>query len=89
MKKINSTNIFCACYMLCNTLSYRLVLPKQIIIHKNPCRESSNSSPTPMDGSLTSILVYIVDENRKFDAAMTKILPSLYKVSPNFPVRVS
>ncbi|KAM0724737.1 Tyrosine-protein phosphatase non-receptor type 7 [Formica fusca] len=66
----------------------KLVLPKQIIIHKNPCRESSNSSPTPMDGSLTSILVYIVDEDRKFDAAMTKILPSLYKVSPNFPVRI-
>ncbi|XP_070168254.1 uncharacterized protein [Polyergus mexicanus] len=66
----------------------KLVLPKQIIIHKNPCREPANSSPTPMDGSLTSILVYVVDEDRKFDAAMTKILPSLYKVSPNFPVRI-
>ncbi|KAL6420535.1 hypothetical protein ACFW04_012016 [Cataglyphis niger] len=66
----------------------KFVLPKQIIIYKNPCHEPANSSPTPTDGSLTSILVYVVDEDGKFDAAMTKILPSLYKVSPNFPVRI-
>ncbi|XP_072757368.1 uncharacterized protein [Anoplolepis gracilipes] len=65
------------------------VLPKQIMIHQNPCPEPANSSLTSMDGSLTSILVYVVDEDNKFDAAMTKILPSLYKVShPNFPVRI-
>ncbi|XP_012227882.1 receptor-type tyrosine-protein phosphatase zeta isoform X2 [Linepithema humile] len=64
------------------------VLPKQIVVHQNPCLESSNSSPTPTDTSLTTILVYVVDGDGKFDAAMTKILPSLHKVSPNFPVRI-
>ncbi|KYQ50746.1 Receptor-type tyrosine-protein phosphatase zeta [Trachymyrmex zeteki] len=63
------------------------VQPKQIMIHQNPCQEQ-NVSPTPIDGSLISILIYVIDEDGKFDAAMTKILPSLYKVSPNFPVRV-
>ncbi|EZA48564.1 hypothetical protein DMN91_000474 [Ooceraea biroi] len=66
----------------------KLVLPNQIIIHQNPCLESANSSPTPMEVPLTSILVYVVDEDGKFDVVMTKILPSLYKVSPNFPVRI-
>lgn len=63
------------------------VLAKQIIIHQNPCSELANSSVIPMESSLTSILVYVVDENGKFDAAMTKILPSLYKVS-TFPMRI-
>ncbi|KAL6263148.1 hypothetical protein P5V15_005948 [Pogonomyrmex californicus] len=63
------------------------ILPSQIMIHQNPCGEL-NSSPTPAEVPLTSILVYVVDENGRFDAAMTKILPSLYKVSPNFPVRI-
>ncbi|CAL1686361.1 unnamed protein product [Lasius platythorax] len=66
----------------------KLVLPKQIIIHQNPCPEPANSSLTSMDGSLTSILVYVIDEDGKFDIAMTKILPSLYKVSANLPVRI-
>lgn len=64
-------------------------MPKQIVVHQNPCVEPPGSSPTPMDISLTSILIYVVDEDGKFDAAMTKILPNLYKVSHNFPVRVS
>ncbi|XP_020283740.1 mucin-3A isoform X2 [Pseudomyrmex gracilis] len=72
----------------CATLFRRLVLPEQIVIHQNPCLETTNSSPTPIDVSLTSILVYVVNEDRKFDVTMTKILPSLYKVSPNFPVRI-
>ncbi|XP_011866043.1 PREDICTED: mucin-16 isoform X2 [Vollenhovia emeryi] len=62
------------------------VQPKQIIVHQNPCEQ--NSSPTPTEVSLISILIYVVDEDGKFDAAMTKILPSLYKVSPNFPMRI-
>lgn len=66
----------------------RPVQSKQIIIYQNPCLEQ-NSSPTPTEISLISILVYVVDEDDKFDAGMTKILPSLYKGSPNFPVRVS
>lgn len=66
-----------------------MVSPKQIIIHQNPCFESINSSPPPTEVPLTSILVYVVDEYGKFDVVMTKILPSLYKMSPNFPVRVS
>ncbi|KYN07007.1 Receptor-type tyrosine-protein phosphatase C [Cyphomyrmex costatus] len=64
------------------------VQPQQIMIHQNPCQEQ-NALPTPTDVSLISILIYVIDENGKFDAAMTKILPSLYKVSPNFPVRVN
>ncbi|XP_071575111.1 uncharacterized protein [Temnothorax nylanderi] len=63
------------------------VQSRQIIIRQNPCREQ-NSSPTPTEVSLIPILIYVVDEDNKFDAAMTKILPSLYKVSLNFPVRV-
>lgn len=63
------------------------VQPKQIVIHQNPCREQ-NLSPTSTEVSLIPILVYVIDEDGKFDPAMTKILPSLYKVSPNFPVRI-
>ncbi|XP_029163765.1 uncharacterized protein LOC114935197 isoform X2 [Nylanderia fulva] len=76
---------------LANVLSKGMdkhVLPKQIIVHQNPCSELANSSLTTMDSSLTSLLVYVVDEDNKFDTAMTKILPSLYKVSANFPVRI-
>lgn len=83
----SSTNIFSICY-ICNISFCRPVLAKQIIIHQNPCSELANSSVIPIESSLTSILVYVVDENGKFDATMTKILPSLYKVSP-FPMRVS
>ncbi|KYN36442.1 Receptor-type tyrosine-protein phosphatase zeta [Trachymyrmex septentrionalis] len=63
------------------------VQPKQIVIHQNPCQEQ-NVSPTSIDVSLITLMIYVIDEDGKFDAAMTKILPSLYKVSPNFPVRV-
>ncbi|KYN16433.1 PREDICTED: mucin-4 [Trachymyrmex cornetzi] len=63
------------------------VQPKQIVIHQNPCQEQ-NVSPTPIDVSLITLMIYVIDEDGKFDAAMTKILPSLYKVSPNFPVRI-
>lgn len=73
---------------MCNTSFRRPVLAKQIIIHQNPCSELANSSLVPIESSLTSILIYVVDENDKFDAAMTKILPSLYKLS-TFPMRVS
>ncbi|EFN80217.1 uncharacterized protein LOC105187055 isoform X2 [Harpegnathos saltator] len=66
----------------------KLVSAKQIVIHQNPCQEPASSSPTPTDVPLTSILVYVVDEDGKFDDAMTKILPNLYKVSHNFPVRI-
>ncbi|XP_018346669.1 PREDICTED: uncharacterized protein LOC108751130 [Trachymyrmex septentrionalis] len=63
------------------------VQPKQIVIHQNPCQEQ-NVSPTSIDVSLITLMIYVIDEDGKFDAAMTKILPSLYKVSPNFPVRI-
>lgn len=63
------------------------VQPQQIIIHQNPCSDQT-LSPTPAEISLTTILVYVVDEDGKFDAAMTKSLPSLYKGSPSFPLKV-
>ncbi|KYM80929.1 Receptor-type tyrosine-protein phosphatase zeta [Atta colombica] len=63
------------------------VQPKQIVIHQNPCQEQ-NMSPTSIDVSLITLMIYVINEDGKFDAAMTKILPSLYKVSPNFPVRI-
>ncbi|XP_011066902.1 PREDICTED: uncharacterized protein LOC105153634 [Acromyrmex echinatior] len=62
------------------------VQPKQIVIHQNPCQEQ-NVSPTSTDVSLITLVIYVIDEDGKFDAAMTKIL-SYYKVSPNFPVRI-
>ncbi|XP_076240330.1 uncharacterized protein LOC143182896 [Calliopsis andreniformis] len=57
------------------------VSDKQIILHQDPCRESSSSTPTPSDMPLTSILVYVVDENGKFDSSMTNSLPTMYKES--------
>lgn len=74
----------------CDTWFYRLVFCKQIVIHKNPCYEPASSSPTSTDVPLTSILVYVIDEDGKFNAAMTKNMPSLYKVTNTlFPVKVS
>ncbi|KAG7188946.1 hypothetical protein KM043_008546 [Ampulex compressa] len=65
------------------------VSANQIRFHQNPCLEPSSPAPTPTDTSLTSILVYVVDEEGKFDGAMTNILPNLYNASPiNFPVTI-
>ncbi|XP_014474322.1 PREDICTED: putative GPI-anchored protein PB15E9.01c isoform X2 [Dinoponera quadriceps] len=64
----------------------KLVSWKQIFIHQNPCLEPPSSTPTSMD--VASILVYVVDEDGKFDAAMTKFLPNLEKVLHDFPVRI-
>ncbi|CAD1475075.1 unnamed protein product, partial [Heterotrigona itama] len=65
------------------------VSDEQIIFHQNPCPEPT--SPTPSsDMPLTSILIYVVDENGKFDSDMTKSLPSLYEKSQEhikFPIK--
>ncbi|KAK1122042.1 hypothetical protein K0M31_009887 [Melipona bicolor] len=65
------------------------VSDEQIIFHQNPCQELT--SPTPSsDMPLTSICIYVVDENGKFDSDMTKSLPSLYEKSQEhikFPVK--
>ncbi|XP_032675621.1 uncharacterized protein LOC116846193 isoform X2 [Odontomachus brunneus] len=67
----------------------KLVFCKQIVIHKNPCYEPTSSLPTSTDIPLTSILVYVIDEDGKFNAAMTKNMPSLYKVTNTlFPVKI-
>lgn len=66
------------------------VSDEQIIFHQNPCQELT--SPTPSsDMLLTSICIYVVDENGKFDSDMTKSLPSLYEKSQEhikFPVKI-
>ncbi|XP_076678842.1 uncharacterized protein LOC143374540 isoform X2 [Andrena cerasifolii] len=67
----------------------RSVSDKQIIFHQDPCRESPSPTPTPSGMPLTSILVYVVDENSRFDSSMTNSLPNLYKESQDrvkFPV---
>lgn len=69
----------------------RSVSDEQIILHENPCQESSDSTPSSST-DMTSILVYVVDEKGKFDTNMTKILPSLYEESRDritFPIKVS
>lgn len=67
----------------------KAVYAKQIMFHQNPCREPTGPAPTSTDVSLTSILVYVVDENGKFDSTMTNILPSLYGSVPvQFPVTI-
>ncbi|XP_053982846.1 mucin-5AC isoform X1 [Hylaeus volcanicus] len=55
------------------------VSDKQIIFHQDPCREPPSSTPAPEEMPLTPILVYVVDENGKFDSGMTNSLPGLYK----------
>ncbi|XP_061940129.1 mucin-5AC isoform X2 [Apis cerana] len=65
------------------------VSDEQIILHENPCQESSDSTPSSST-DMTSILVYVVDEKGKFDTNMTKILPSLYEESRDritFPIK--
>nr|XP_033326409.1 putative GPI-anchored protein pfl2 [Megalopta genalis] len=68
----------------------RSVSNKQIMIHRQPpCPEVSNPTPTPSD--MPSILVYVVDENGRFDSAMTTSLPSLYEESKEtvkFPFKI-
>ncbi|CAK9834233.1 Tyrosine-protein phosphatase non-receptor type 7 [Anthophora retusa] len=64
---------------------------KQIMLQQDPCQESLSSTPPSLDVPLTSILVYVVDENGKFDSTMTKFLPSLYedlRDRVNFPVTI-
>ncbi|XP_015437818.1 PREDICTED: uncharacterized protein LOC107192963 [Dufourea novaeangliae] len=66
------------------------VSDKQIMFHRQPpCPEVSSSTPTPSDMPLTSIWVYVVDEDGKFDGTMTNSFPSLYQKSKDhvkFPV---
>ncbi|XP_076285641.1 uncharacterized protein LOC143211668 isoform X2 [Lasioglossum baleicum] len=60
----------------------RSVSNEQIMFHRQPpCPEVSSLTPTSSDMPLTSILVYVVDENGRFDSAMTTSLPSLYQES--------
>ncbi|KZC14866.1 Receptor-type tyrosine-protein phosphatase C [Dufourea novaeangliae] len=68
------------------------VSDKQIMFHRQPpCPEVSSSTPTPSDMPLTSIWVYVVDEDGKFDGTMTNSFPSLYQKSKDhvkFPVTI-
>ncbi|KAL2725292.1 serine-rich adhesin for platelets-like [Vespula squamosa] len=68
----------------------KVILAKQVRFHKNPCTESDNSKDnSSSEESFLTIYVYIVNENGRFDAAMTKILPNLYKSSvSNFPITI-
>ncbi|XP_017757803.1 PREDICTED: mucin-17 [Eufriesea mexicana] len=69
----------------------RSVSDGQIVFYKDPCHDLSSSASSSSDISLTTILIYVVDENWKFDDTMTKILPNLYKDSQNrikFPVEI-
>lgn len=78
-------------YIYRNRSDRRSVSDEQIILHENPCQESSDSTPSSST-DMTSILVYVVDEKGKFDTNMTKILPSLYEESRDritFPIKVS
>ncbi|XP_076642720.1 uncharacterized protein LOC143353336 isoform X2 [Halictus rubicundus] len=60
----------------------RSVSNEQIMFHRQPpCPEVPSLTPTPSDMPLTSIFVYVVDENGRFDSAMTTNLPSLYQES--------
>ncbi|XP_051157288.1 dentin sialophosphoprotein-like isoform X2 [Leptopilina boulardi] len=78
---------------LLTTGANKIVSPRQVIFYQTQCTEgvmaltSLSSSETP----LTSLLIYIVDEDGNFDELMTKLLPNLYKVSMptiNFPLPV-
>ncbi|XP_026668282.1 probable serine/threonine-protein kinase DDB_G0282963, partial [Ceratina calcarata] len=63
------------------------VTDKQIKLYQDPCQESPSSTPTSSEMPLTSILVYVVDENGRFDSNMTKILATLGENSKvEFPV---
>nr|XP_031836383.1 mucin-17 isoform X2 [Nomia melanderi]XP_031836384.1 mucin-17 isoform X2 [Nomia melanderi]XP_031836385.1 mucin-17 isoform X2 [Nomia melanderi]XP_031836386.1 mucin-17 isoform X2 [Nomia melanderi] len=69
------------------------VSDKQIMFHRQPrlCPEVASSTPTTSDIPLTSILVYVVDENGKFDSTMTNSLPTLYqdvKDTVKFPIAI-
>ncbi|XP_033218774.1 flocculation protein FLO11 isoform X2 [Belonocnema kinseyi] len=66
----------------------KAISPRQVIFHQTQCTEDvsmASSSETP----LTSVLIYVIDERGGFDETMTKMLPSLYKVSTiAFPLPV-
>ncbi|XP_043497578.1 serine-rich adhesin for platelets [Polistes fuscatus] len=68
----------------------KVIQGKQVRFHRNPCTDSTDSSSTnnsSSEESVFTIYVYIVNENGRFDAAMTKILPNFYKTPvSNFPI---
>ncbi|XP_015174621.1 PREDICTED: serine-rich adhesin for platelets [Polistes dominula] len=68
----------------------KVIQGKQVRFHRNPCSDSTDSSSTinsSSEESVFTIYVYIVNENGRFDAAMTKLLPNFYKTPvSNFPI---
>lgn len=63
----------------------------QIIFQKNACTKRVTRN-TAAEITMSTIFLYVVDSNGKFDETMTKILPSLYTRSPvkfNFKVRIN
>ncbi|XP_012274344.1 uncharacterized protein LOC105696456 [Orussus abietinus] len=69
----------------------KMVAPAQIVFHHTQCGDvlTFTSSSLASDMPTTSVLSYVVDEDGNFDPIMTKLLPSLHKVSPiSFPLAV-
>lgn len=60
---------------------YRTVSANQIIFQKNPCDEVVGKN-MGMELILSTIILYVIDENGNFDAAMTQNLPNLYSQAP-------
>lgn len=67
---------------LVNNNVEKSISPRQIIFHQTQCTENLTPMALVSEIPLTSVLVYIVDENGNFDGALTKILPSLYQMTP-------
>ncbi|KAH0548815.1 uncharacterized protein LOC123260333 [Cotesia glomerata] len=57
------------------------VSANQIIFQKNPCDEVVGKN-MGMELILSTIILYVIDENGNFDAAMTQNLPNLYNQAP-------
>ncbi|XP_015596483.1 receptor-type tyrosine-protein phosphatase zeta isoform X2 [Cephus cinctus] len=58
----------------------KYVSPYQIVFHQAQCQNTSETSAS--NSTLTSVLVYVLDEDGNFDANMTELLPSLHKMYP-------
>ncbi|XP_057332832.1 receptor-type tyrosine-protein phosphatase zeta isoform X2 [Microplitis mediator] len=57
------------------------VSASQIIFQKNPCTEIAAKN-NQIELILSTILLYVIDENGNFDATMTQNLPNLYSQRP-------
>ncbi|XP_034943295.1 receptor-type tyrosine-protein phosphatase zeta [Chelonus insularis] len=60
----------------------KIILPIQIVFQKNPCMDNTIMSSRTMELMISTILLYVTDENGNFDPIMTKSLPTLYSKIP-------